>query len=75
MSRCTEKDWIEAENPLDSGVLLPAHVVRDLKQPLVMADRKHGMTLRDIASKHGISRQTALDWTRGIAKSKGPTND
>jgi transposase len=66
-----EDIWVEADDPLDSGVKLPQHVINAWKKEQAVTDWRTGMTLRNVAAKYDVSRETVRDWTNGLARLAG----
>lgn len=55
--------WVHDDDPLECGV--------KLTKPALIEDWKSGATLRELATKYGVSHDTAREWTLLLSRDKG----
>lgn len=56
---------------LDDGPPLTAYAINLWRKPALIADWQAGATLRDLASKYGVSHETARKWTERLSRRAG----
>lgn len=56
---------------LDDGPPLTTHGINLWRRPALIADWMEGATLRDLAAKYDVSRDTAHKWTRLLTRKTG----
>lgn len=56
---------------LDDGPPLTTYAINLWRRPALIADWQAGATLRDLAVKYDVSRDTADRWTRTLTRRAG----
>lgn len=63
--------WVHNDDPLECGVRLPTHAINLWRKPALIADWTKGATLRELAVKYDVSRDTAHKWTKLLTRQTG----
>jgi transposase-like protein len=56
---------------LDDGPPMTAYAINLWRKPALIAEWKAGATLRDLATKYGVSHETARKWTELLSRKEG----
>lgn len=56
---------------LDDGPPMTKYAINLWRKPALIADWRDGMTLRGLAAKYGVSRDTAHKWTKLLSRRAG----